>query len=249
MRFSRPAHLQICLYSQTLTSNIRTDEPIQVKLIYLMNFAMIFQMTSNGLTQMLDFPTWIPDSESHSPAHLDFFLSFNARIYSAVDFPPLGISDHVVVSASIDFLLNSKRDSPFHRIAYKYSCADRDSLRDHLRDVPWEYIFKLSASAATSKFCEWVQVGIDVYIPRRKYQVKCHPSPWFSATCAAAIVHRNHFFRFYKQNKYSESKVKFKQSSSLYKRVLEAVKLAYVNKIRALNFPETWLFGHLTDYQ
>ena len=150
MRFSRPAHLQICLYSQTLTSNIRTDEPIQVKLIYLTNFAMIFQMTSNGLTQMLDFPTWIPDSESHSPAHLDFFLSFNARIYSAVDFPPLGISDHVVVSASIDFLLNSKRDSPFHRIAYKYSCADRDSLRDHLRDVPWEYIFKLSASAAAA---------------------------------------------------------------------------------------------------
>ena len=35
-------------------------------------------------------------------------------------------------------------------------------------------IFKLSASAAASEFCEWVQVGIDVYIPRRKYQVKPH---------------------------------------------------------------------------
>ena len=103
MRFSRPAHLQICLYSETLTSNIRTGEPIQVKVIYLINFVMIFQMTSNGLIQMLDFPTWIPDSESHSPAYLDLFLSFNARIYSAVDFRPLGISDHVVVSASIDF--------------------------------------------------------------------------------------------------------------------------------------------------
>ena len=103
MRFSRPAHLQICLYSETLTSNIRTGEPIQVKVIYLINFVMIFQMTSNGLIQMLDFPTWISDSESHSPAYLDLFISFNARIYSAVDFPPLGISDQVVVSASIDF--------------------------------------------------------------------------------------------------------------------------------------------------
>ena len=36
---------------------------------------------------------------------------------------------------------------------------------DYLRDVLWKDIFKLSASAAASEFCEWVQVGIDVYIP------------------------------------------------------------------------------------
>ena len=74
------------------------------------------------------------------------------------------------------------------------SCADWDSLCNCLRDVPWEDIFKLSASAAASEFCEWVQVGIDVYIPHRKYQVKPHSSPWFSAACAATIVHRNQFF-------------------------------------------------------
>ena len=28
-----------------------------------------------------------------------------------------------------------------------------DGLRDHIRDVPWEDIFKLSASAAASEFC------------------------------------------------------------------------------------------------
>ena len=36
---------------------------------------------------------------------------------------------------------------------------------DHLRDVLWENIVKLSASAAASESCEWVQVGIDVNIP------------------------------------------------------------------------------------
>ena len=51
-----------------------------------------------------------------------------------------------------------------------------------------------SACAAASEFSEWVQVGIDVYIPRRKYHVKPHSFPWFSAACAVAIVHRNHFF-------------------------------------------------------
>ena len=109
-------------------------------------------------------------------------------------FPPLGNSDHVVVSVSIDFPTNSQQDAPFHRIAYDYSRADWDGLRDHLRDVPWEDIFKLGASAAASEFCEWVWVGIDVYIPHRKYQVKPHSSPWFSASCAAVIVQRNQFF-------------------------------------------------------
>ena len=51
-------------------------------------------------------------------------------------FPPLGNSDHVVVSVSIDFPSNYQRDTLFHCIAYDYSCADWDGLCDHLRDVP-----------------------------------------------------------------------------------------------------------------
>ena len=79
-------------------------------------------------------------------------------------------SDHVV-SVSIDFPTNSQHDAPFHCISYDYSRADWDGLHDHLRDVPWEDIFKLGASAAASEFCEWVQVGIDVYIPHGKYHL------------------------------------------------------------------------------
>ena len=125
-------------------------------------------------------------------------------------FPPLGNSDTVVVLVSIDFPINSNQDTPFHRVAYDYSHADWEGLCDHLRDAPRENIFKLSASAAASEFCEWVHVGTDAYIPHRKYQVKPHSSPWFSAACPATIVHRNQFFRLYQQNKSSESKVKFR---------------------------------------
>ena len=187
---------------------------------------------SNDLTQIVNFPTQIPDGDSHSPALLDFFLFSDASICSTMAFPPLGNSDHAVVSVSIDFPINSKQDALFHRMAYDYSRADWDGLRYHLRDVPWEDIFKLSVSAAASEFCEWVQVGIDAYIPHRKYQVKPHSSPWFSAACAAAIVHRNHFFRLYQQNKSSKSKAKFRQASNRCKRVLEAAKLAYATKTK-----------------
>ena len=87
-----------------------------------------------------------------------------------------------------------------------------------MRDVPWQDIFKLIASAAVGESCGWVQVGIDAYIPHRKYQVKPQSSPWV--------------FCSYQQNKFSEFKVKFRQASSHSKRVLEATKLAFANKTK-----------------
>ena len=140
--------------------------------------------------------------DSHDPALLNYFLSPDTGIWLTMAFLLLGSSD-VIVSASIDFLPNSKWDAPFHCIAYNYSCADWDGLCDHLRDNPWEDIFKFSASTATSEFLEWVQAGIDVYIPHHIYQVRPRSSPWFSAACAAAIVHRNNFFHLHQHNKSS----------------------------------------------
>ena len=101
-------------------------------------------------------------------------------------FSSLGNSDHVGFSVSINFPSNLQRDAPFHRLAYGYSHADWDGLCDHLRVVPWEDIFKLGASAAASEKAS---------------------SPWFSASCAAAIVHRNHFFCLYQKDISSEYKV------------------------------------------
>ena len=181
---------------------------------------------------MVDFSTRTPDCNFQSPVLLDLFLSSDASICSTKAFTQLGNFDHFVVSVSIDVLSNSNRDAPFHRIAYDYSRADWDGLRDHLRDVLLEDICKLGSSAAANEFCECVQVGIDVYIPHHKYQVKSHSTPWFSAVCDVVIVHRNHFFRLYQQNKSSESKVKFRQARNRCKRVLEAAKLAYANEAK-----------------
>ena len=77
-----------------------------------------------------------------------------------------------------------------------YFCADWDGLdgRNNLRDVPWEDVFQLCVSAVAIKFCESVQVGIDVVILHCKYQVQPCSPPWFWIACASAISHRNHFF-------------------------------------------------------
>ena len=129
---------------------IRTGFPILVEVINLVN-TYNFSITKD-LTQMVNFPTWIPDCDSHDPALLDFFLSSDANICSTMAFPPLGNSDHVVVSVSIDFPSYSLRYASLHRIACDYSRADWDGLHYHLRDVPFEDIFKLSASTAATKF-------------------------------------------------------------------------------------------------
>ena len=63
---------------------------------------------SNDLTQIVNFPTRIPDSDSHSPALLDLLLSSDASICSAMALPPFRNSDHVFVSVSIDFPSNSQ---------------------------------------------------------------------------------------------------------------------------------------------
>ena len=103
---------------------------------------------------MVNSSTRIPGCDSHSPALLHLFLSSGASICSPMAFLPLGNSYYIVVSVSIDFPSNSQWDASFHCMTYDYSRADWDGLRDHLRDVPWEDIFKLGASAAASEFCE-----------------------------------------------------------------------------------------------
>ena len=171
---------------------------------------------------MVNFPTWIPDCDSHNPALLDLFISSDASICSTMVFPRLRYPDQAVVSVSIDFPLNSKQDAPFHQIAYDFQLQRYIYINFNLnpltiftsssRSTKLKDIFKFGTSAAASECREWVQIETDVYIPHCKYQIKPHSSPCFSAACTDVIVHRNHFLHLYQQSHSSESKVNFRQT-------------------------------------
>ena len=124
---------------------LRTGLLILVERIDLVNSVIIFlsQMT------LLKWLNFLLGSKTVMIL-LFWVLTSYTSICSTMAFHPLGNADHVVFSVSIDFLSNCQQDVLFHCIAYDYSCADWDGLRDHLRDVPWEDIFKLGASAAAS---------------------------------------------------------------------------------------------------
>ena len=79
---------------------------------------------SNDFTQMVNFPTLIPECDSHSRALLDLFICSDASICSTIALLSLINSYYVAVSFSMNFPIASKQDDPIHRIAYDYSCAD-----------------------------------------------------------------------------------------------------------------------------
>ena len=112
-----------------------------------------------------------------------------------------------------------------------------------MKNVPREDIFKLGASAAASQFFEWVHIGNNVYIPHRKYQVKPHLSLWFSAACAAAIVHRNHFFRLYQKDKSSESGVNLVRLVIVAKGFLKLPNLHMLIKLKSPSLPRNLALG------
>ena len=89
---------------QTLTPIIRIDLPNLMKLIDLVN-SVISQMTLlSWLTFLLGSQT-----DSHSTALLNLFLSSDASIWSTMAFPPLGNSDHVVSQFPLTFQIIHER--------------------------------------------------------------------------------------------------------------------------------------------
>ena len=89
---------------------------------------------SDDLAQTVNFPTWIPDCHSHSPVLLDFL--FLTLVFVLQGFPYIGKFWSCCCLSFHWFSIRFTMGCPFYRIAYEYSCADWDGLRDYLRDVP-----------------------------------------------------------------------------------------------------------------
>ena len=125
---------------------------------------------SNDFTQMVNFPTRVPDSDS------EIFLSVDASICSTDRLPHLGNSDPAVVFVSADLSSSSRRQGMplFNAQLMHFFPADWYNLCDQLKNVPWEDILRLGAFATGTEFYEWVLTGSDVSITHYKYQLILH---------------------------------------------------------------------------
>ena len=135
------------------------------------NFAI-----AHNLTQLIDFPTRIPDVEDHFQSLLDLFLTSCSEQCQACPCSPLGRSDHLVVEININMPPNESTDVPFHRTVYRYNNADWDSFRSHLAETPKAY-FKHRASKTAQLVSDWIYAGIESFVPHKKYKLKPHSQP------------------------------------------------------------------------
>ena len=143
----------LCMVFDSILSSIDEvlliNTSILMKLIELVNSLIIFL----SQTTLLRWLTFLLASltDSHNLAVLDFFLSSDDNICSAMTHPPIWNSHHSHVSdclGCLQCLCNLEQDASFHHICCHYSGGNWDTLWDHLRDVHWEFIFKFCASAA-----------------------------------------------------------------------------------------------------
>ena len=141
MRFSPSTHLLFLFLSlETLTSIIRTGLSILVELIGLVNSVIIFvsQMT------LLIWLTFLLGSQTVILIVLPFWIYlFLLTLVFVLQW--LSLRWEILIML-FQFPLTSQlihNRMYHHHIAYDYSCTDWDGLCDHLRDVPWEDIFKI----------------------------------------------------------------------------------------------------------
>ena len=83
-------------------------------------------------------------------------FSSDVSICPIMAFHPLQNSDHVVVSVSIDFPLNSQGESLFHCIAYDYCHADWDT--------PWQHILNSALLLLLVDFLRLKLINISLII-------------------------------------------------------------------------------------
>ena len=205
-------------HEEWLNSRLTSEAGRQVH-----NFAL-----SQSLHQTVNFVTRFPDREDQSPSLLDLFLTSNPTICQTSSSSALGKSDHVVVNIQINLSVKDAQESPFHRTLYSYDRGDWDSFRDFLCDVPWPDVFKLDGESCAVEVASWIKAGIDAFIPYRKFQQKPHSTPWFSPACAAAIAHRNHYYKVFQREQSADSKRQFRQAANQCKRIIESAKSHYV---------------------
>ena len=73
----------------------------------------------------------------------------------------------------------------YHTV-YSYSKADWDGLKDIFGMCLYLISLSVMVTYAAKEITKWVKIGVDCYIPHRKFQLKPHSFPWCTP-CAVVI--------------------------------------------------------------
>ena len=103
----------------------------------------------NNLEQLVQLPTRIPDRIDDEPNILDLFLTSYPSPDAVKLFPPLGSSDHLLisVSCSVSSGLPQERPPPSaRRRLWHFGAANWSDLRLYFSDFPWRLLLSWEGS-------------------------------------------------------------------------------------------------------
>ena len=186
---------------------------------------------SHNLSQIVSSPTRVPDRVGDTGYLLDLFLTSTPECFSHKVSSPLGSSDHCVITVTHK-QTSSTPSAPFHRTLYQFAKADWCGFRTFLSQVAEKHILSNDVHKSAQELAEWLQVGMEAYIPHRTYQVKPRSQPWFTPECAAAICQRNHFFHRYRRDSTTNNLNLFRAARRHCKETLHQARSRYASYVR-----------------
>ena len=195
---------------------------------------LVFDLAEHfDLTQLVVGPTRYPDREGDSPNTLDLFLTSNPLPYTINLCPPLGTSDHVLVSVS-SLSSNVQVERPpqlERRRLWHYGGADWTTFRDHLSSFDWENdcFCDDDVSEVAVRVTKVILDAMWSYIPSSLQSLK--PSKvWFDAECGRAIRRRDIAFRKFRRVMTSGARSAYVRLRNDAKRVLRNAKDSFIRE-------------------
>ena len=210
------------VHHQLWLSSNRTDSPGE----HAFNFYL-----SNDLEQLVQHPTRIPDRLGDTPNILDLFLTSNPSAYAVELFPPLGSSDHRLISASCPISPVPPQDPPKKRCLWHFASAQWDNLRSYYADFPWnDYCFHdRDASRCAERITEVIVSGMETFIPHSFSSPKSN-KPWFNSACSRAIHDKDEAHNRYRNLPSDENHRLFISARNHAKSVLRCTRSSFINK-------------------
>ncbi|KAL7632739.1 UNVERIFIED_CONTAM: hypothetical protein RMT77_016940 [Armadillidium vulgare] len=186
----------------------------------------------NNLEQLVHLPTRIPDSLGDEPNILDLFLTSYPSPHTVKLFPPLGSSDHLLISVScpVSSSLPQERPSPSARRRFwHFGATNWSDLRLYFSDFPWnDYCFRgRGPSECAERITEVILSGMVAYIPYSFPSTKPN-KPWFNSACSHAIRRRDAAFRDYRRLQTPETHATYISSRNHAKSILRNTKNSFL---------------------
>ena len=142
---------------------------------------------SHNLSQIVTSPARVPDRDGDTGyRYLHLFLTSAPEFFSHKATSPLGSSDNCVVTVKCEQLFLAP-SVPFHRTVYRYAKADWCGFRSFFSQVSEDLIINDDVHKSAQELAEWLQFGMNAYIPHRSYQVKPHSQTWFTPVCSCNL--------------------------------------------------------------